>query len=316
MMPDSAEWRARGREIETHEGRIFTVDISPQPGAAAHAEPVLILHGFPVSSWTFAEAADRVARDRRVVLFDFLGFGFSAKPHDASFSVFEQADATVAVAQALGLARVHLWAHDMGTSVATELLARRERGLLPFELASVILMAGGVFVELSRPTLGQRILMSAAGPALIRVMGGSKSIFVRQMRRTFGRVPAPHVLDGIWSQMARADGIARMPLTIGFMHERRRFRRRWIGALHRLDIPAMIGWGSADPVTPLASGERLARETPGAGLTAWPGLGHYPQLEDPAQVAESVAAFLGSRDASASAASVLDRGGAPGARLR
>ena len=60
----------------------------------------------------------------------------------------------------------------------------------------------------------------------------------------------------------------------------------------RVDMPAMIGWGAADPVTPLASGERLARETPGAELTTWPGLGHYPQLEDPAQVADAVAAFL------------------------
>ena len=291
MTPSPAEWRARGRDIETHEGRIFTVDLPPA-GAAAQAEPVLILHGFPVSSWTFAEAAARVARDRRVVLFDFLGFGFSAKPHDASFSVFEQADVTVAIARALGLTRLHLWAHDMGTSVATELLARRERGLLPFELASVTLMAGGVFVEMSQPTLGQRLLMSAAGPALIRAAGGNKTIFIKQMRRTFARTPEPDVFDSIWSLLAREDGVARMPLTIQFMHERRRFRRRWIGALHRVDIPAMIGWGGADPVTPLASGERLARETPGAKLTTWPGLGHYPQLEDPAQVADAVAAFL------------------------
>lgn len=63
-------------------------------------------------------------------------------------------------------------------------------------------------------------------------------------------------------------------------------------ALHRLDIPAMIAWGAADPVTPLPIGEHLARETPGAGLTVWPGLGHRPQLEDPALVAEAVAEFL------------------------
>lgn len=301
MMPDPAAWRARGRDIEVHEGRIFTVDL-PAQGAAAHADPVLILHGFPVSSWTFAEAAERIARHRRVVLFDFLGFGFSAKPHDASFSVFEQADVAVAVAQALGLTRIHLWAHDMGTSVATELLARRERGMLPFELASVTLMAGGVFVEMSRPTLGQRLLMSAAGPALVRAAGGNKAIFVRQLRRTFARTPEPHVLDSIWTLLAHEDGVARMPLTIGFMHERRRFRRRWIGALHRLDLPTLVGWGSADPVTPLAIGERLARETPGAGLTAWAGLGHYPQLEDPAQVADTVAAFLRRGDALASEA--------------
>jgi pimeloyl-ACP methyl ester carboxylesterase len=292
MRPSPAEWRARGRDLEILEGRIFTVDLGPPGGAAAGIDPVMILHGFPLSSWTFAEAAARLAQERRVILVDFLGFGFSAKPPDASYSLFDHADVAVAVAGQLGLRRVHIWAHDMGTSVATELLARRERGLLPFDLASVVLMAGGVFVEMSRPTLAQRVLMSPAGPALVRTAGGNKAIFVRQMGRTFARTPAPEVLDGIWTLLTHGDGGARMPFTIRFMHERRQFRRRWIGALHRLDLPAMIGWGAADSVTPLPIGERLARETPGARLTAWPGLGHHPQLEDPALVAEAVAEFL------------------------
>ena len=291
-MPGPAEWRARGRDIDLADGRIFTVDIVPHASHAPDADPVLILHGFPVSSWSFADTAERLARERRVVLFDFLGFGFSAKPHDAGYSVFEHADVAVAVARTFGLSRAHIFSHDMGTSVATELVARRERGLLPFEIASLILMAGGIYVDMSRPTLGQRVLMSRAGPALTRIAGRRKAVFVRQMRRTFGREPATDVLDGIWTMLTREDGVGRMPATIRFMEERARFRRRWVGALHRSHLPVLVAWGAADPVTPLEIGERLARETPGAELLSWPGLGHYPQIEDPVRVAEAAGAFL------------------------
>lgn len=291
MSRTPSDWRARGRDIELLDGRIFTVSLGP-PGPAAAVEPVMVLHGFPLSSWTFAEAADLLARARPVVLFDFLGFGYSAKPTDGGYSVFEQADLTVAVARALGLTRVHVWSHDMGASVATELLARRERGLLPFDIVSLMLMAGGVYVEMSRPTLGQSLLMTRAGPALVRLAGDNQTIFAKQLRRTFAKPPAPQVLEDIWSLHVREDGAARMPSTIRFMHDRRRFRQRWVGALHRLDIPTLIGWGSADPVTPLAVGERLARETPGAELKVWPDLGHQPHLEDARQVAETASAFF------------------------
>lgn len=89
---------------------------------------MLALHGFPTSSWDFADAATELSRHgRRVILFDYTGFGFSDKPADLTGSVFDHADAAIAVVQASGAPRVVIWAHDLGTSVATELLASRAR---------------------------------------------------------------------------------------------------------------------------------------------------------------------------------------------
>src|SRR5262249_32457535 len=134
-----AAWRAAGRTLGTRDGRVFAIDVA-RPGQSG--TPVLALHGFPTSSWDFAAAVERIASKRRVVLFDFLGFGFSDKPADFAYSLFEQTDIALDVARAMGIGRAHVWAHDMGTSVATELLARRERGLSSMELASVTLMNG------------------------------------------------------------------------------------------------------------------------------------------------------------------------------
>lgn len=283
MTPDA--WRARGETVRVPEGEVFVVTLPGPPDPL----PVMVLHGFPTSSYDFEEAASRVAAHHRVVLFDFPGFGFSAKPPRHAYSLFEQADVACVVAKAHGLSRVILWAHDMGTSVAAELLARRERGLLPFEVGGLVLMNGSVHMEMASPTLGQRLLASPLGDAFARV--SRRSVFEAQMRRVFAKTPAPETLAAMWTLVARDDGTRRLPTIIRYMAERRRFTSRWIGALERLDLPALIAWGEKDPVAVLAIAERLAREIPHAKLVTWPDLGHYPQVEDPERVARTVLDF-------------------------
>ena len=250
---------------------------------------MLVLHGFPSSAYDFAAAVDLVRERRRVVALDFPGFGLSCKPADHGYSLFEQADVVLEVARALGLTRAHVWAHDMGTSVATELLARRERGLCPLEIASLTLMNGSVHVELAHLTVGQKLLRSPLGEVFARL--NSRATFVAQLRRTFGREPEAETLDAMWELLARDEGVARMPATIGYVEERRRFRERWIGALERLDLPRLVAWGRRDPVAVMAIAERIARGTKGARLEVWDDLGHWPQVEDPSRVVRTVSAF-------------------------
>jgi pimeloyl-ACP methyl ester carboxylesterase len=279
-------WRARGRPIETVDGAVFVVDEGPREEART---PVLVLHGFPTSSFDFAPALAHVTKARRAVIFDFPGYGLSDKPEAYGYSLFEQADAAVAVARAAGLSRAHVWAHDMGTSVATELLARAERGLLPFEMASLVLMNGSVHIEMAHLTVGQKILKSPLGPAFARM--SNRATFKAQIKRVFARPPADEDLDAMWDLVARDGGTARMPALIRYTEERARFRRRWIGALERTKVPTLVAWGRLDPVAVMAIAEQLAKETPGAELETWDDLGHYPQVEDPARVARTVMAF-------------------------
>ena len=284
MTPPEA-WRERGRTVELPEGRVFAIETGEGSGT-----PVLVLHGFPTCSYDFADVAARLGRSRKLVLLDFLGFGFSDKPHDAGYSLFEQADVVEQVLRTTPHRKVHVWAHDMGTSVTTELLARRERKLLSFEIASVVLMNGSVHQEMASLTLGQNLLRSPVGNAFARL--SRRAVFVAQMRRILARQPPAEVLDRMWDLLARADGVLRLPRTIGYVEERKRFTRRWIGALERNDLPLLVAWGAKDPVALVSIAERLVRETPSADLVTWDDLGHYPQIEDPTRVAETVEAFF------------------------
>ncbi len=279
------DWQERGRFIEVPEGRVFVVEDGPTHDAC----PVLLLHGFPTSSWDFGSIIERLADRRRLVAFDLLGFGLSDKPVDHGYSIFEHADVALAVARAAGLERAHVLAHDLGTSVATELCARRERGLLPFELASLVLMNGSVHIELSQLTIGQRILRSPLGPAFARL--SSQRVFTAQMRRIFAKAPSDEELTAMWTLLERAEGVLRLPLTIRYIEDRWRFHRRWIGALERLDVPTLVAWGARDPVAVLAIADALAGEIPNARRVTWEALGHYPQVEDPARVAADIDAF-------------------------
>lgn len=284
-MISPTDWRARGRFLDTPAGRIFAIE----RGATHPGTPVLVLHGFPTSSWDFADAIELLAERRRVIAFDFLGYGLSAKPPSASYSLFEQADIALAVARAHDLSRVHLVAHDMGTSVATELIARREWKTLPLELETLTLTNGSVHVDLAHLTLGQKLLRSPAGPLFARL--NNRRSFGVQIRRICAKKPSEQELDAMWELVTRDDGAARLPQLIRYVDERYRFYARWIQPLTRLDVPTLIAWGEQDPVAVMAIARALAGEIPGAKLVTFPELGHWPQLEDPSRVVQTIEQF-------------------------
>lgn len=288
------DWIARGNRVAVFGHQVFTVDVGD---GYEGATPLLVLHGFPSSSRDFAFALPRLAEGRRVVVHDHLGFGYSDKPAAFSYSLLEQAEVAIALWRSLGITRGHLLAHDYGTSVATELLARRERGLCPIELASVTLCNGSVHIDLAHLTPSQRLLKRPhLGPIFARL--AQKPIFVAQLRRILGdpRSVTDEELDAMWEGMVRDGGRARLPALAGYMNERTRFAERWIGPLTRLDLPTHVLWGRRDPVAVAAIAERLAREIPRATQTWLDDLGHYPMLEAPARWAEAAANFLAKHD--------------------
>ena len=281
-------WRSRGREVAVLGRRLFCVDAGPRD-----AEALLLLHGFPSSSLDFHRVIDRLAERYRVVVHDHLGFGLSDKPARYSYSLLEQAEHAVALWRELGIRGGHLVAHDYGTSVATELLARRERGLLDLELGSVTLSNGSVLIELAGLRLSQRIARSPlVGPAFGRLVFAG--YFKRVMRRLWGdpsRVEEAD-LEAMWRGIRYRDGHLRVHQLSSYIDERYRFRERWVGALRRLDLPALILWARRDPVAVPAIAEGLAERIPGARLEWLDELGHYPMLEDPEAWSEALLRFL------------------------
>jgi pimeloyl-ACP methyl ester carboxylesterase len=281
-----AAWRARGRTVPVRGHEIFVVDEGHGPSAA------VVLHGFPTSGYDFSAVLPELAASRRVIVADMPGFGLSSKPVAYRYSLEDQLDVLLELWQRLGVRSAHVLAHDMGTSVACALFARRESDALPIDLRSAVLCNGSVFVEMARLTPSQKLLRSKRWGPLFASLG-SRAVFGLQMRRIFGRATAvpSSELDAMWELLCERDGRLRLPAIIRYIDERYEQASRWLAPLGRLDLPVLVLWGERDPVSVVAIGERLAREIPGASMVRLTGVGHYPMVEDPARFASAVLDF-------------------------
>lgn len=289
LSPELLAWQGRGRRLRVHGHEIFVVEEGP-----AERTSLVFLHGYPTSSLDLRHALPSLTAERRVVVHDHLGFGLSDKPAGYGYTFIDQADMALEVWRQLGLRRVHLVAHDYGTSVATELIARRERGLLPLELASLTLCNGSVHIELAHLKLTQKLLKSRrVGPLLARLT--SRGLFVQQLRSVMrGAARATEAELALhWEALLYKGGRDHLAEVSRYHEDRWRFWHRWIGALTRLDLPTHVLWGRRDPVAVPAIAEQLAREIPGARLTWLSDLAHYPMIEDPGRWAADLLGGLG-----------------------
>jgi pimeloyl-ACP methyl ester carboxylesterase len=123
------DWRAKGAHHNVRGRSLFVADTGVDGG---EDKPTLVLlHGYPTSSHDYFRVLDALAAHYRVIVHDHLGFGLSDKPRDYSYSLIEQADVALLLWQQLGVTSAHVFAHDYGTSVGTELLARWNLGFRP-----------------------------------------------------------------------------------------------------------------------------------------------------------------------------------------
>lgn len=295
---DLAAWRRRGRLVPAtplgHEA--FVVD-EGEPSASPD-RTVVLLHGFPESSYSYSGAFELLEGSfDRIVSFDFIGFGFSAKPAEGfGYSLFEQADLALTLLRGAGITGCHFVAHDMGDSVMTELLARlnhdRPAWFEPGPL-SVTFTNGSMVLGDAKLRVGQRALVSPLGRYLARITD-SPTIFEKQVVSAHGndRLTEGQILDMYSASTTGAPrGLAAE--LIGYLRERRRFERsRWLPAVSACQAPVHIAWGADDAVAPVAIAERLKSEVkPEADLTVTDGLGHFAQIQDPARWYGALAPF-------------------------
>ncbi len=288
MTPE--QWLAAGQMCTLAGHRIFVRDSDADGHADSSREVVLLIHGFPTASWDWHPLWAGLQQHYRLVGADMLGFGFSAKPRKHRYSIGEQADIFEALMRERGIRRCHVLAHDYGDTVAQELLARehlRECWL------SACLLNGGLFPETHRARLVQKLLASPLGPLVNGLLG--EGAFRRSFSAVFGADTQPddEELAHFWALINYNDGRHVFHNLISYMAERRQHRERWLQALAQAPCPIGLINGLSDPVSGAHMVARF-RELLGDGhfVHELPGVGHYPQVEAPAQVYQGYLAFM------------------------
>jgi pimeloyl-ACP methyl ester carboxylesterase len=280
------DWQRRG---SSEEFRGYPIHTFRQKG---DGPLLLLLHGFPSSSYDWRLLLEELP-GRNVLAFDFLGFGLSEKPPKHEYSLFWQADLTEELVRRHGGERpVFVVAHDMGTSVANELMARDIEGRLEMDVAGIFLFNGSMVLEAASPILGQRLLRGRFGPILARL--SSERVFRQQFGSVFGEAHplGDEETEDQWSLICHNGGRTLGHRLISYMDQREEHAGRWHGAIRDWPGRLSLAWGLQDRVATTDVLAALRELRPSVPVAELPDLAHYPQIEAPTQIAAALRSVL------------------------
>lgn len=289
------QWKSEGQYFSygSFEHHVFYKEIGdPQ---AQSQDTLLILHGFPESSFSFHKVVDGLVQQySRIILFDMLGYGYSDKPTEGyTYSLMEQADVALAVWRHLGIRGGHLLSHDMGDSVATELVARHVQDILPSWFSdgfqSFTFTNGSMVLGLADLRITQKLLLSRNGKFFNKLT--KYPMFRQQVKSAHGNDRLSDTdIENLWAQNCFNDGHRKTYLTIKYLNDRKRWEKtRWLPALSQCDLPIRLCWGDQDNVARIEMAHYLKKEVcPQARLTVMKGLGHFCQLGSPKEWVDAI----------------------------
>lgn len=281
-------WQRLGAYYHTHSQQVFVVDSQKEQVDA----PVLLLHGYPRSSWDFSLLYNSLAQQHRVIAPDFLGFGFSSKPYPYDYSIVQQANIVEAILTQKGIQHCHVITHNYGDAVMLELLAR-QNSLGRQQFLSVTFLGSSLYDDAQTPTLVQRALSTPLGPLLVQSM--SRALLLKSFAGLFGphTQPTPQQLKTAWQLISHDAGVRCLPAVLTYFKERKTYQVRWAQALEESQIPMALIRGTADPVAHKKTIRRFkALQKPNSLVFQLPSIGHYPHIESPQETLKSWRYFL------------------------
>lgn len=293
-------WSQKGEHIEVgpFKHKVFLQDYGRAEASAE--DTLLLLHGFPESSYSFHKVINGLAKEfKRIVVFDQLGYGLSDKPSENyTYSLFEQADVALQVWKHLNIKGGHLLSHDMGDSVSTELVTREVQEILPAWFSegfqSYTFTNGSMVLDLASLRITQKILLSKRGHLMSKL--STFKIFNHQVKGAHGNDKLSEVdIALLWENVQQQSGHKKNHLMIKYLNDRKRFEKtRWLPHLALTKVPIHLCWGDADAVAKIEMANYLKKNIcKNAHLTVMKGVGHFCQLGSPTIWVDSVLAFYG-----------------------
>jgi haloalkane dehalogenase len=273
------------RFLQTRWGRVHYVDEGPRD-----AEVVLLVHGTPSWSFEHRHLIPVLARTRRVIAVDHLGFGLSERPLDFPYTPEAHTEVLREVLDGLGLTRFALAVHDYGGPIALPIALSS-----PERVSSLVVM-NTWFWSLETDREFMRLARFAAsfwGRFLYRWFNASLRLIMpsayADRRKLTPRIHGQY-LAGFRSRDARVRVL--WALARSLVTSSPSFGRIWDGRARFGAIPTLIVWGLADGALKPYMLERVRAALPHARVETLSGVGHWPQEEAPEELARLLDGFL------------------------
>lgn len=254
---------------------------------------ISFLHGYPTSSLDYVHLFSRIPKQYNVIVHDYLGFGKSDKPIDNDYLLVDQATIACELYESLGINNPDIVAHDYGTSVATELLARLNSGNLKIDINSMTICNGSILIDMSQLRLIQKLLKHKwIGPIVAKFT--TAHIFHRNMKNIWYNKHLYNKpdFDPHWEALISNNGKKVLPKITTYIDQRYANYDRWVGALKAVKIPVHILWAADDPVAIVEMAYKLKAIAEAAKLTIIEECGHYPMIEKEIEWLDNVVSFI------------------------
>jgi pimeloyl-ACP methyl ester carboxylesterase len=276
----------------------YTAVGAPDAPLSLHSEeegtgqPLLLIHGFGASSYSWRAVRAELARSHSVIAIDLKGFGRSDKPLDDDYAAHDQAKLLMQLLDIRGLKEVSIAGHSFGGGVALTLALELNRKH-PGRLKKLILV-DSIAYEQGLPPAFHVLRTPLVGPA-------SAAIVPPVVQSTAALVLA--YKDSAKITQEAIDAYARPMREAGNRHALVRTAEKilpeYVNILtyqyRTIQQPVLLIWCRDDRIVPLTVGQRLARELANARLEVIETCGHVPQEEEPAQTANLMQRFLSAR---------------------
>jgi len=265
---------APGNHVTSGPVRIHYQDTGQGP-------PLLVLNGWSASGLIWPdEWVDDLASDHRLLRVCNRGTGWSDHV-DQPFTVSDMVADAVAVLDAEGIERAHVFGLSMGGMITQQLALEHPNRVDRIVLAAtappppdMVVADPAVFGKLFAPPEGATTIHEMAGAIWRNIVGpGFETRGAEVLNRLVDRaIERPTSLEVIMLQMQAITSRTGSPADIA--------------------APALIIHGGDDPLLPVANGRRLAELVPENTYVELPGVGHLVPWEEPAKTANAMREFL------------------------
>jgi 2-hydroxymuconate-semialdehyde hydrolase len=242
---------------------------------------VVLLHGFPLTSYLWRGLIPALASRHRVIAPDLLGLGASDKPSGVPLDIRAQAGYVGELLAQLGIDRVALVGHSTGGGIAQLLVESRD------DVEALVLIDSIAFDRWPTEAIGEiQVLPSdeETHESAELVVRSALRLGTVDDRLTDDDLDAylapwapPAPVDGLFRFARSLDGLGLKPLE--------RPMAAW-------ELPTLILWGEDDPFHPVDIAERLNAAIPSSALGLVPESGHFLPDEAPETIFPIIAEYL------------------------
>jgi haloalkane dehalogenase len=278
--------------VPREEGRVYVREY-------AGTNPAFVLmHGFPDNLQIYDQLIPHlVAAGRRVVTFDFLGFGASDKPAGANYSFKQQQNDLEAVVEALHLAKIVPVGHDAGGPAAINFAIDHPDRVTSLCLLNTFYAATPtirlpelieLFANPSLKALAEAITQSPEQFAFVLRFQQKRFLetLPEEQKATFEAILAPIINNNFNFGRQAGSGPAFAQMTAQVYEEVTRNTQR-LPDLEAIDIRVKLIWGNTDLNLNTGVAEDFQSHLKHASLLVL-SAGHWPQIDTPEQVAKEM----------------------------